>query len=381
MNHDIFIGGAIQAQYSTIPSFHHSNCERSKLSHMQNTKKQNILELDRNELIIWLNDQAIEPYRADQILKWIYLRQTDRFDLMTDIAKDIRPVLEDHFTIGRLQKEKVEISKDGSRKYLFKLEDGKRIESVLIPERDHYTLCISSQVGCAQDCRFCLTARGGFQRNLSKAEIVSQVRDIKHQMEDSMPLSNLVFMGMGEPLANYKNLVEAIAVITDSSLGLGFAGRRVTVSTAGLVSRLAALGRDTKVNLAISLNATDDDTRSRLMPINRKFPIEKLLKACQHFPLPGGRRITFEYVLLKDVNDSVEDAHRLVKLLRPIKSKINLIPFNSYENCQYQRPDEDSILRFQKILIDKNYTVMIRQSKGQDISAACGQLAANGLRP
>jgi 23S rRNA (adenine2503-C2)-methyltransferase len=348
---------------------------------MLNAKKKNILELGRNELIAWLGTWKIESYRADQILKWIYLRQADRFDLMTDIGKDIRPLLADHFTIGRLQKEKVEISIDGSQKYLFKLEDGKRIESVLIPERDHYTLCISSQVGCAQDCRFCLTARGGFQRNLSKAEIVSQVRDIKHQVEDSMPLSNLVFMGMGEPLANYKNLVDAIEVITDSSSGLGFAGRRVTVSTAGLVSRLAALGRDTKVNLAISLNATDNDTRNRLMPINRKFPIEKLLEACQHFPLPGGRRITFEYVLLKDVNDTGEDAHRLVKLLRPIKSKINLIPFNPYEGCQYQRPDEDAILRFQKILIDKNYTVMIRRSKGQDINAACGQLAAKGARP
>ena len=343
---------------------------------MLNAKKKNILELDRNELIAWLETRKIESYRADQILKWIYLRQADRFDLMTDIAKDIRPLLEDHFTIGRLQKEKVEISKDGSQKYLFKLEDGKRIESVLIPERDHYTLCISSQVGCAQDCRFCLTARGGFQRNLSKAEIVSQVRDIQNEMEDSMPLSNLVFMGMGEPLANYKNLVDSIELITDNSFGLGFAGRRVTVSTAGLVSRLAALGRDTKVNLAISLNATDNNTRNRLMPINRKYPIEKLLEACQHFPLPGGRRITFEYVLLKEVNDSVEDAHRLVKLLRPIKSKINLIPFNPYEGCQYQRPDEDAILRFQKILIDRNYTVMIRRSKGQDINAACGQLAA-----
>ncbi len=348
---------------------------------MPYVKKQNILELDRNELIDWLGNQQIEPYRADQILKWIYLHQTDRFDRMTDIAKDIRPLLADHFTIGRLQTETVEISKDGSRKYLYKLQEGKRIESVLIPERDHYTLCISSQVGCAQGCRFCLTARGGFQRNLSKAEIVSQVRDIKHELEDTMPLSNLVFMGMGEPLANYKNLVRAIGVLTDSRFGLGFAGRRVTVSTAGLASKLAALGRDTKVNLAISLNATDNDTRNRLMPLNRKFPIEKLLKACQQFPLPGGRRITFEYVLLKDVNDSVEDAHRLAKLLRPIKSKINLIPFNSHEGCQYQRPDEDAILRFQEILIDKNYTVMIRQSKGQDISAACGQLAANGLRP
>ena len=344
-------------------------------------KKQNILELDRKNLIAWLDNQGIEPYRADQILKWIYLRQTDRFDRMTDIAKDIRPLLNDHFTISRLKIENIETSKDGSRKYLFKLEDGKYIESVLIPERDHYTLCISSQVGCAQNCRFCLTARGGFQRNLTKAEIVSQVRDVKSDLQDSMPLSNLVFMGMGEPLANYKNLVDAIAVICDSSLGLGFAGRRVTVSTAGLASRLADLGRDTRVKVAVSLNATDNVTRNRLMPINRKFPIEKLLKACQNFPLRGGQRITFEYVLLQDVNDTDKDAGRLAKLLRPIKAKINLIPFNPYEGCQYQRPNEDRILRFQKILIDHNYTVMIRQSKGQDISAACGQLAVKGLRP
>ena len=343
---------------------------------MLNPKKQNLLELDRNELVAWLESRRIESYRADQILKWIYLRQTDRFDRMTDIAKDIRLLLDEHFTISRLQVENIETSTDGSRKYLFKLEDGKTIESVLIPERDHYTLCISSQVGCAQNCRFCLTARGGFQRNLTKAEIVSQVRDVKNDLQDSMPLSNLVFMGMGEPLANYKNLVNAIAVICDNDRGLCFAGRRVTVSTAGLVSRLADLGRDTRVNLAISLNATDNATRSRLMPINRKFPIEELLKACQHFPLRGGRRITFEYVLLKDVNDTDKDAKLLARLLRPVKSKINLIPFNSYPGCPYQRPDEDTILRFQKILIDKNYTVMIRQSKGQDISAACGQLAA-----
>ena len=342
---------------------------------MLNEKKKNILDLDRNELIGWLNGQRIEPYRADQILKWIYLRQTDRFERMTDIAKEIRSLFDDHFAISRLQIENIETSKDGSRKYLFKLKDEKYIESVLIPERDHYTLCISSQVGCAQNCEFCLTASGGFQRNLTKAEIVSQVRDVKNNLQDSMPLSNLVFMGMGEPLANYKNLVDAIEVITDSSLGLGFAGRRVTVSTAGLVSRLADLGRDTRVNLAVSLNATDNATRSRLMPINRKFPIEKLLEACQDFPLRGGRRITFEYVLLKGVNDSVKNARRLADLLRPIKSKINLIPFNSHPGCRYQRPDEDTILRFQQTLIDKNYTVMIRQSKGQDISAACGQLA------
>lgn len=340
----------------------------------------NILELSKERIASWLGDQGIASYRANQILKWIYLRQADRFDLMTDIAKDIRSLLEEQFTIGRLQIENIETSIDGSRKYLFKLADAKYIESVLIPERDHYTLCISSQVGCAQNCRFCLTASGGFQRNLSKAEILSQVRDIKNDLKDSTLLSNLVFMGMGEPLANYKNLVAAIELITDNSLGLGFAARRVTVSTAGLVSRLADLGRDTRVNLAVSLNAADNATRSRLMPINRKFPIEKLLKACEHFPLRGGRRITIEYVLLKDVNDSVKDAERLARLLRPIKSKINLIPFNAHEGCRYQRPGEDTILRFQKVLIDHNYTVMIRQSKGQDISAACGQLAAKRPR-
>ena len=338
-------------------------------------EKINILELSKASIVRWLESRQIKSYRADQILKWIYLRQTDRFEQMTDIAKEIRLLLDDHFMIIRLQSENIETSKDGSRKYLFKLKDGKYIESVLIPERDHYTLCISTQVGCAQNCRFCLTASGGLQRNLTKAEIVSQVRDVKNDLQDSMPLSNLVFMGMGEPLANYKNLVAAIEVITDSSLGLGFAGRRITVSTAGLLPRMADLGRDTRVNLAVSLNATDNATRSSLMPINRKFPIEKLLEACRHFPLRGGRRITFEYVLLKGINDSVEDARRLAGLLRPIKAKINLIPFNSHPGCPYQRPDEDAILRFQKILIDKNYTVMIRQSKGQDISAACGQLA------
>ena len=339
-------------------------------------EKINILELSKDRFVSWLEERHIESYRAAQVLKWIYLRQVDRFDLMTDIAKDIRTLLEDHFTIDRLQIENIETSKDGSRKYLFTLKDGKCIESVLIPERDHYTLCTSSQVGCAQGCRFCLTARGGLQRNLSKAEIVSQVRDVKNELDDSKPLSNVVFMGMGEPLANYKNLVAAIEIITDSRFGLGFAGRRVTVSTAGLVPRLASLGRDTKVNLAVSLNAADNHTRDRLMPINRKYPIEKLLEACRLFPLTGGRRITFEYVLLKNVNDSNEDARRLAKLLRPIKSKINLIPFNSHEGCPFQRPDEDAIVRFQNILIDRNYTVIIRRSKGQDISAACGQLRA-----
>ncbi|MGD9237977.1 MAG: 23S rRNA (adenine(2503)-C(2))-methyltransferase RlmN [Desulfobacterales bacterium] len=346
-----------------------------------NVNKQNILELDRDALVSWLADRRIESYRADQILKWLYTRQADSFDRMTNLSKDMRALLGSHFTIDRLKTEHIAASRDGTRKYVFELKDGKRIESVLIPERDHYTLCLSSQVGCAQGCGFCLTSKMGIQRNLCMAEIVSQVRDIKNDLKDPKSLTNLVFMGMGEPLVNYRNLVAAIQIITDENYGFAFAGRRVTVSTAGLASRLADLGRDTRANLAVSLNAADNDTRSRLMPINRKYPIEKLLEACRQFPLRGGRRITFEYVLLKDVNDTPDDAYRLAKLLRPVKSKINLIPFNSHPGCRYQRPPEDTILRFQEILIDKNYTVMIRRSKGQDISAACGQLATYGPRP
>jgi 23S rRNA (adenine2503-C2)-methyltransferase len=339
----------------------------------------NIIELTREQLLAWLTQRAIAGYRAEQILKWIYLRQADSFEQMTDISKDVRALLAQHFQIGRLEAEEVETSRDGSRKYLFKLGDGKRIESVLIPERDHYTLCVSSQVGCALGCLFCLTAAGGFERNLSRAEIIGQVRDIKNELENPELLRNIVFMGMGEPLANYENLVSALDTITNNDYGLRFATRRITVSTAGLVSRFRDLGRDTKVNLAISLNATDNDTRSRLMPINRQYPIEDLLDACRRYPLPAGRRITFEYILIHGVNDSLADARHLARLLQPIRCKINLIPFNPHGGCGFERPSESVIQAFFKILFDKNYTVIIRRSKGQDISAACGQLRARSL--
>ena len=336
----------------------------------------NIIELTREQLLAWLAERDIAAYRTDQILKWIYLRQADSFDQMTDISKDVRGLLSQHFAIRRLEAEKIEKSRDGSRKYLFKLGDGKHIESVLIPERDHYTLCVSSQVGCAQGCLFCLTATGGFERNLSRAEIVGQIRDIKNELDDPEQLRNIVFMGMGEPLANYKNLVSALDTITNNDYGLRFATRRITISTAGLVPRLGPLGHDTKVNLAISLNATDNDTRSRLMPINRKYSLEDLLNACRRYPLPAGRRITFEYILIKSVNDTVADAKRLAKLLQPIRCKINLIPFNPHGECTFERPSESVIQAFFKILFDKNYSVVIRRSKGEDISAACGQLRA-----
>ena len=288
---------------------------------MSFSQKTEITDISKEQLVTWLKARNISPYRASQILKWVYLRQEDKFENMTDLAKPLRKMLSEHFTIRRLVKLRTETSRDGSQKILFQLEDGNLIESVLIPERDHYTLCISSQVGCAQGCRFCLTARRGFIRNLTPGEIISQVRDILKDIVLPQRLSNIVLMGMGEPLANYSNVVTAIQMITDNDTGLKFSNRKVTLSTAGLASKLHSLGTDTRVNLAVSLNAADNDTRSRLMPINRKYPIETLLDVCRTYPLPPGRRITFEYILIEGVNDSEKDAVTLSKLLRQIKAK------------------------------------------------------------
>ncbi|MFH1581930.1 MAG: 23S rRNA (adenine(2503)-C(2))-methyltransferase RlmN [Pseudomonadota bacterium] len=332
------------------------------------------MEFTKDRLVSWLKGHDIEAYRAKQIMKWIYFRQADDFEIMTDIKKEIRQLLSLNFTIDRLEKKQIEISQDGSRKYLFKLRDGQCIESVLIPEKNYYTLCISSQVGCAQGCRFCLTARGGFVRNLTKGEILAQVRDIMNDLDDPEKLKNIVMMGMGEPLANYKNVVGAISAITDTRCGLGFSNNKVTLSTAGLVPKLQNLNQDATVNLAISLNATDNKTRDMLMPINKKYPLEILLDACRKYKLPPRQSIMFEYILLKNINDSPDDAKRLAKLLRSIKAKINLIPFNEYEGSEFKSPEEDVINNFKEILRKKNYIAVIRRSKGRDISAACGQL-------
>jgi 23S rRNA (adenine2503-C2)-methyltransferase len=275
--------------------------------------------------------------------------------------------------ISRLLPEHIVTSQDHSRKYLFRLRDGHFIESVLIPERDHWTICISSQVGCAMGCAFCLTGAGGLARNLEPSEIVNQVCAVKEDLGQNGRLTNIVFMGMGEPLANYDAVVQAIRIITENN-GLQFSNRHVTLSTVGLVSRIKDLGQDVTVNLAVSLNATTNDTRNALMPINRTFPMEALLAECRRFPLTSRRMITFEYVMIAGINDTPEDAIRLAKLLRPLRAKINLIPFNPFEGSSFKRPDEDVILAFQKILTDRHYTVIIRRSKGQDVGAACGQL-------
>ncbi len=335
--------------------------------------KTDIKDLSLPALVQWLTEKGQAPYRARQIFEWIYQRQANSFAEMTNLGKKLREQLARTFEIRRLEIAGTEVSKDGAQKLLFRLGDGNHIESVLIPEKNHATLCISSQVGCAQGCHFCLTADGGLVRNLSAGEIIAQVRDVMHFAPDA-GLTNIVVMGMGEPLANYKNLIPAIDIITDTAAGLGIVSRRFTLSTAGFASRLADLGRDTDVNLAISLNATDNATRSRLMPINRRFPIENLLAACADYPLKPRRKITFEYILLKGINDTFADAGRLADLLAPLSAKINLIPFNEHPGSGFKRPDEQSIRRFQEVLVRRHYTAVIRHSKGQDISAACGQL-------
>lgn len=342
------------------------------------SSKIDIKDLSRQQLAEWLEAQGRRDFRTDQILRWVYLHQTDRFEEMTNLGKPLRTALAAAFVNPRLQVENEVSSRDGSRKFLFRLYDGRHIETVLIPEKDHFTLCISSQVGCRQGCQFCMTAKGGWIRNLTAGEIVSQVRDVKRQVDAvaEMPLTNIVFMGMGEPLDNYTNVVRALEAMTDGDWGLKFSSRRVTVSTAGIVPAMADLGRDTRVNLAVSLNATEDDTRSRLMPVNRRYPIAELVDACRRYPLPPRRKITFEYILIKGVNDSLADARRLVKLLRPVKAKINLIPFNEHPGSEFLRPDPERIIRFQETLTDHHYTAIVRHSKGQDIGAACGQLRA-----
>lgn len=344
-----------------------------------NSPKTDIKDLTREKLVEWFEDHGQRSFRATQVFKWLYLQQVDAFDQMTDLGIKTRELLSQNFLSERLLLKEVASSKDGSKKYLFELQDGNLIETVLIPEKDHFTLCISSQVGCSQGCQFCLTGQRGITRNLTPSEIISQVRDISHLATDPKKLTNIVFMGMGEPLANYRNVIHALEIITDSDVGLKISSRRITLSTAGLVSKMPDLGKETQVNLAVSLNAVDNDTRSRLMPINRKYPIEKLIQACANYPLKNRKKITFEYILMKGINDSSEDAQKLAKLLRPVKAKINLIPYNTYEGSPFVCPDESAISKFQDILIANHYTVMIRRSKGGDISAACGQLRSRAI--
>ncbi|MEJ2672544.1 MAG: 23S rRNA (adenine(2503)-C(2))-methyltransferase RlmN [Deltaproteobacteria bacterium] len=329
------------------------------------------------ELEQLMADWGQPRFRARQLVKWLY-KGVCNFEAMTDIARPFRAELSERALISHLQADQVQVAADGCRKFLFALQDGNFIESVLIPEEGHYTLCLSSQVGCAQGCRFCLTARCGLIRNLTAGEIVNQILAVRKDLPDERPLSNLVFMGMGEPLANFPALIRALTVIT-APWGLNFSTRRITVSTAGLAPLIPRLGAEARANLTVSLNAPDDETRAQLMPINRRYPLPELINACRAFPLPRHRRITFAYVLLDGINDAPHQARQLARLLRGFRAKINLIPFNRHPRLSYGPPPEARTLKFQEILREANYTVLIRESRGQEISAACGQLAGEKL--
>ncbi len=320
----------------------------------------------------------VEPrYRSRQIYAGMYNRLLRSWDQFTDLAKPFREKLKERFVIECPEVRQVFVSKDKTRRYLFELPSGHKIESVFIPEERRDTFCISTQVGCAVGCLFCVTGKLPMRRNLTPGEIVGQILALRSDRDTASKRLNIVIMGMGEPLHNYQNVMAAIRLMTDDS-GMAISPRRITLSTAGVVPGIRKLAEEPVIpNLAISLNATTDDVRDRLIPINKKWNIADLLEACRSFPLERRRRITFEYVLIGDVNDSPEDARRLAGLLQGLKKKINLIPLNADPRIPLQPPSEEKILTFEKILADRHITVNVRRARGGDVSAACGQLAGS----
>jgi 23S rRNA (adenine2503-C2)-methyltransferase len=334
----------------------------------------NLLDFTLEEMEEFISSQGKEKFRARQIMKWLHQSGSISFDDMTTLSRDFRAKFSKLARISRPQIEKILTSSDGTRKALLRLEDGLFIESVLIPGKSHWTICISTQAGCAMDCKFCLTARQGFKRNLNPSEIVGQLITLKHETPEGLSINNIVMMGMGEPLANYDNTLKAIKILTDD-FGLGISNRKITVSTCGLAPQIIQLGLDICINLAVSLNAPDDETRSKLMPVNKKYPLDVLLDACKKYPMPGRRLLTFEYILIDGINSSVQDAKKLAALLKGQRCKLNLIIFNEFPGSPFKSPSQKTVEIFQRILIDNHYTTMLRKSKGSDILAACGQLS------
>jgi 23S rRNA (adenine2503-C2)-methyltransferase len=330
------------------------------------------------ELEVWVQTLGERPFRARQLYRHVYVRNISSWDQCTDLSRAFRNQVEFGSFLDSLHIARIDEAPDGTRKYLFRLCDGNFIESVLIPDESRCTLCISSQVGCALGCRFCLTGSMGFKRNLNTAEIVDQVCQVQRDNGSRSRITSIVFMGMGEPLANYDAVLRALHIITDPN-GLAFSHRRVTLSTVGLVPQLRRLGRESPVNLAISLHATDDRLRTELMPVNATYPLAQLMDACREYPLPPRKRITFEYILLDGKNDSPKQARELVRILHGVRAKVNLIPFNPHPGSPFGTPGDDRILAFQEVLQKALLTAIIRKSRGNEISAACGQLAARGL--
>jgi 23S rRNA (adenine2503-C2)-methyltransferase len=330
--------------------------------------------VDPEQLQAWMAARGLPAYRATQVLSWVYRRRVRSFAAMSNLPHKLRENLATAFVLPAIDPAVVAEARDGTRKLLLHLADGAAVESVIIPDPPRLTLCISSQAGCGMGCTFCATARLGLRRNLTAWEIVTQVLAAQERLGREERLTNIVFMGMGEPLANYDAVVQAIRILT-AEWGIGLSARRITVSTVGLVPAMHRLVADTAVNLAVSLTATTDEQRDRLMPINRRYPLAALMTACRELPIPQRRRITFEYVMLAGINDTIEDAHRLTRLLRGIRSKVNLIPFNPFPSAGFAPSPAADLARFQQILLAAGVNATIRASRGQDIQAACGQLA------
>jgi len=350
--------------------------------------KQNLIGLTQSELKEKLENLGEKSFRAKQIWSWIYYFGVKSFDEMHNLSKSLHEKLNKNYTIERPKIIKDLTSKDNTRKWLIEFSDGKQVEMVYIPEEERGTFCISSQIGCAMACKFCNTGTQGFCRNLTTQEIIQQFmigRDCLNEWENvskgigkGRKITNLVFMGMGEPLLNYDNVVKAIKIISDPD-GIAFSKRRITLSTCGLVPKIRQLAKDLKVNLAISLHATTDEIRKKIMPIAQKYSIEEIMKACHYFSEnTSHRRITFEYIMIKDLNDSLENAKRLINLVRKYKvpAKFNLIPFNPWKGCEFKPSDMKQIKKFAEIITNANYPCPIRKARGQDIMAACGQLKA-----
>jgi 23S rRNA (adenine2503-C2)-methyltransferase len=349
--------------------------------------KRDLIGLSRTEMEAEMTAIGEKPFRGRQLWRWVYNRGVTDFAAMTDLAKDFRARLTGSHTVTRPRVVSAQISRDGTRKWLLAFSDGQQVETVYIPEEDRGTLCISSQVGCTLTCKFCHTGTQRLVRNLSAGEIVGQVMLARDELGDwSAPpegrrITNIVMMGMGEPLYNYDNVAGAVRLMMDGD-GIAISKRKITLSTSGVVPEMARCGEELGVNLAVSLHAVTDDVRTAIMPINKKYPLAELIAACRAYPgVNNARRITFEYVMLKDINDSEADAHGLVRLLRGIPAKVNLIPFNPWPGSLYACSERRDIECFAKILNAAMIAAPIRATRGQDIMAACGQLKSASQRP
>jgi 23S rRNA (adenine2503-C2)-methyltransferase len=343
--------------------------------------KTNLFDLEREELSAFFVNFGEKAFRASQIMQWIHQQGVLDFNAMTNISKELRERLYDIAEIKAPEIVRDQISHDGTRKWLLQLADGNCIETVFIPETGRGTLCVSSQVGCTLNCSFCATAQQGFNRNLTAAEIIAQIwvanRALGHTPKGERIISNVVMMGMGEPLVNFDNVVKAMRLMMDD-FAYGLSKRRITLSTAGLVPGIDRLREECDVNLAVSLHAPNDVLRNELVPLNRKYPIKELLAACRRYVTGEAKsknRVTFEYVMLAGVNDSPEHARELVKLLQTVPSKVNLIPFNTFSGTVYHRSSQEVIDRFRDILYQAGFVTVTRRPRGDDIDAACGQLA------